>query len=86
MMTIKEFEIQLALGTLSAGQKWELANNPNTPVDILTLLSNDKSWFVKSWAAKNPNTPIDMLTILSKDEDDYVRCCANRNPKLRKLL
>ena len=41
-MTIKEFEMQLALGSLTNDMKIELAYNSNTPKKILSMLSKDK--------------------------------------------
>ena len=58
MMTIKEFEIQYALGSLSYYMKLDLAYNTNTPKKILAILSTDKSGWVRSRVAKNPNTPV----------------------------
>ena len=52
-MTIKEFKIQNALGTLSNKYKWQLAGNPNTPEVILKVLSTDKDWYVKATAVNN---------------------------------
>ncbi len=47
-MTTKEIKIQLALGSLPYNMKLALAINTNAPVEILTILSNDKSWLVGS--------------------------------------
>ena len=52
-MTIKEFEIQLALGLMSTDMKIDLACNPNTSKKILTILSTDENWSVRHWAVKN---------------------------------
>ena len=79
-MTIKEFEIQLALGTLSYDMKRELAYNLNTPKEVLTKLSTDKHWSVRWRVANNSNTPVEVLTKLSTDEAYYVRSCVARNP------
>ena len=46
-MTIKEIEIQLALGSLTNNMKIDLACNPNTPKKILTILSADNYWVVR---------------------------------------
>jgi len=47
-MTIKEFEIQLALGSLSTRDKLKLANDKKTLIDILTILeSTDNSWYIQ---------------------------------------
>ena len=74
-MTIKEFEIQLASGTLSYSMKIELVENKRTSKKILTILSKDKDKDrrVRYWVADNSNTPKEALTILSKDEDNSVR-------------
>ena len=56
-MTIKEFEIQSALGTLTNRMKLKLANNSNTSKEVLTILSKDKYSSVRCRVADNPNTP-----------------------------
>ena len=80
-MTIKEFEIQLALGSLTGKMKRELARNKRTLKKILTILSTDEYWYIRYGVAKNPNTPKEVLTTLSTDEDKDVRCrvADNRN-------
>ena len=55
-MTVKEFKIQYALGSLSYNMKLKLAKNPNTPKKILIILSKDEDWYVRSYVADNPNT------------------------------
>ena len=50
-----------------------LAQNPNTPIEVLIELSKDKDWYVRSAIAQNPNTPIEVLVELSKDEVFIVR-------------
>ena len=79
-MTIKEFEIQIALGSLTDDMKYELATNFNTPTEVLTQLSTDKSWYVRWRVADNPNTPKEVLKILSKDKDSIVRYRVVNNP------
>ena len=78
-MTIKEFEIQLALGLLTYEMKVRLANNLNTPIEVLTKLSADEHWAVRWSVAKNTNTPTEALTILSTDEDWCIRCRVANN-------
>ena len=46
-MTIKEINIQLALGTLTDEMKLDLACDPDTPENILIILSTDKYWVVR---------------------------------------
>ena len=76
-MTIKEFKIQLALGTLSYMNKLRCAGNKRTSKKVLTILSKDKNWFVRAYVAWNSNTPIEVLKILSTDKDRYVRTSAS---------
>ena len=79
-MTTKEFEIQLALGTLTADMKYKLAYNKRTSKKILTILSTDESWGIRCRVADNSNTPIEILTKLLGDEDYYVRYLIAENP------
>ena len=72
-MTIKEFEIQYALGSLIGDMKEKLAKNTNTPIEVLKILSTDKDSGVRYWVASNPNTPIEVLKVLSTDEYRWVR-------------
>ena len=79
-MTIKEIEIQLALGTLTYEMKRELVSNKKTPKKILAILSTDKDWNIRRWVAYHPNTPVEVLTKLSTDENNRVRWWVVRNP------
>ena len=72
-MTIKEFDIQNALGSLSDNIKYKLANNPNIPVEVLTKLSTDKDYSVRWRVAENSNTPKEILAKLSTDENSNVQ-------------
>jgi len=83
-MTTKEIEVQIALGTLSIEDKVDLADNKRTTKKILTILSTDKSWYVRCRVACNPNTPIDVLKKLSTDEDEYVHWYVAGNPNYYK--
>ena len=79
-MTIKEFEIQLALGSMSNGMKVDLAKNPNTSLEILTILSKDENSAVRHWVADHPNVPVKILVGFVKDEDWCVRCRVADHP------
>ncbi|KKL00938.1 hypothetical protein LCGC14_2627800 [marine sediment metagenome] len=46
-MTIKEFEIQLALGSLSTRDKLKLTNNKRTSDKILLILYADADWYIQ---------------------------------------
>jgi len=69
-MTIKEFEIQLALGTLSEDDKYRMARSIKTSKKILAILATDERWWVRCWIAGNPDTPVNVLKILATDEDN----------------
>ncbi len=74
-MTVKEFEIQYALGVLSEDTKLDLAGNPRTPKGILTRLfiSSDEYGTIRDMIADNPNTTKKVLAELSTDADVLVR-------------
>ena len=72
-MTIKEFKIQNALGSLSHRMLMSIADNLDTSKKILKVLSKDKSAGVRWCVAINFKTPEDILKVLSKDKDLYVR-------------
>ena len=71
-MTVKEFKIQYALGSLPFQMKLNLAKNLNTPKKILSILSKNKYWYIRFWVAMNLNTPKEILTILLRDKDQTV--------------
>jgi len=73
-MTIKEIEIQLALGTLFRDDRIKLAGNKRTSKKILTILSKDKDWNVRFNVAYNPNTPKEILKKLYTDDGQYQGC------------
>lgn len=77
-MTTKEFEIQLALGTLTDNMKLKLAIDKRTSKRILTILSTNKYWRVRWRVAKNLNTPVEVLTKLLEDKHWLVKGRAMR--------
>jgi hypothetical protein len=80
-LTIKEFEIQYALGSLSDNMLMKLARNTNTPKEVLTILSKDEDRDVRYYVANNTSTPKEILTKLSKDKDRDVRSNVAYNTK-----
>ena len=70
-MTIKEIKIQYALGSLTDKMKYDIADNPNTPIEVLTILSKDESWHIRCGVAWNTNIPKELLTKLSTDDKDW---------------
>jgi hypothetical protein len=68
------------LSKLPLQERKDLAENPNTPPEILSILARDTHWNVRCEVAKNPNTPPETLTILARDKDVYVRRRVANNP------
>lgn len=50
-----------------------LAQNPNTPIEILQLFSKDENHVTRCGVAVNPSTPVDILEFLGRPEivDEY---------------
>lgn len=63
-----------------------VAENPNTPADVLTELAKDSNWHVRRYTAGNPNTPLEVLFELTKDSDFGVRRNAVGNPKFKEVF
>ena len=78
-MTDKEFKFQYALGTISEEDLEHIAMN-TTSKYILTILSKEKDWTVRSYVADNKSTPEGVLSELLIDKDYHVRGCASCNP------
>ena len=68
------------LTKLTIQERKDLARNPNTPPEILTILARDENLNVRWRVARNPNTPPEILTILAQDKDEYVRWNVAQNP------
>jgi len=49
-------------------EKANLAENPNTPLDILRKLTKNKSWLIRYYVAKNPKTSSNLLVMLFEYE------------------
>lgn len=63
-----------------------VAENPNTPADVLTELAKDSDYIVRCFVARNPNTPTGVLTELAKDSRWCVRRNAAGNPKFKEVF
>ena len=59
--------------------KLELAENLNTPPEILALLAKDTEWYVRCMVAQNPSTSSEILALLAKDEDSSVSAASFNN-------
>jgi len=66
-MTLKEFKVQCALGTLSYNTIKTIAANSQTCVEVLHELSSAKNDNIRQAVASNLSTPIQTLINLSKD-------------------
>ena len=84
-MTIKEFEVQMALGTLSIIATMDMAANPNTSKGILNRLSRHKEVIVRRIVASNPGTPVRSLSRLLNDTRWNVYYRAQVNLKSRNI-
>jgi 3-methyladenine DNA glycosylase AlkC len=60
--------------------KCRVAENPNTPPEVLEKLANDVDYWVRYGVAENPNTPPKVLEQLATDEDYIIRCYVAKNP------
>jgi len=57
-----------------------LADNPDTPADILEKLACDTKWSVRARVAQNPNIPAAALEKLANDKEFDVRWAVAHNP------
>lgn len=66
-MTIKEFEIQLALGSMTYDIKRRLSCDSNTSKEILRMIYNSSTcWELGHRMLVNPNIPEDIKRVLHK--------------------
>ena len=65
---------------MSFDEKYDLAENPSTPVDVLRKLAKDTYEAVRWTVASNSNTPADVLQELAKDNSYTVRAIVADNP------
>lgn len=72
LKVLKEIEVP-DVCQLSLDEKVKLAQDHNTPVELLEILATDKDPNVRYWVARHPNTPVELLKILSTDKDSDVR-------------
>ena len=59
--------------------RWSVADNENTPPDVLSTLAEDVDWAVRLGVAGNKNTPPDVLCALAGDDDWSVRYTVENN-------
>ncbi len=59
---------KLSKATLKA-----IANDDNTPKEVLITLANDEDEYVRKAVAENASAPEEALTILTSDENEHVR-------------
>ena len=86
-MTVKEFKIQCALGTLSEDDRWQLAFDKHTAKGILAIIAKDHAWRIRRFVAHNANTSFKVLMALAKDEDVDVKIgVANNHSTPLKVL
>ncbi|RUT01304.1 hypothetical protein DSM106972_068550 [Dulcicalothrix desertica PCC 7102] len=54
-------------------ERYDIACNLNTSIDILKKLAEDQIWLIRKAVALNPNTPIDILDKLAEDSSSQVK-------------
>lgn len=59
-----------------------LAQNPNTPADVLTELAKNNDAYIRNDVASHPNTPINVIKQLCEDRNGYVRKGVLKNPNI----
>jgi len=69
------------LKNLSFDEKSNLAEDINTPLEILRDLAKDDEWNIRRWVAINPNVSEDLLRKLATDKSGVVKCHVAMNPK-----
>lgn len=62
----------------SAGIRLAVAQNRNTPPDVLEILAKDKSIAVRAGVAGNPSTPNNVLKTLAKKDSAVLDILAKR--------
>jgi hypothetical protein len=65
---------------------FSLAQNPQTPPEILTDLAGHQEISIRSSVGTNPGTPIKILYHLANDEKSQIRTWLTSNPKIPKEL
>ena len=68
LKVLKEIEVP-DVSKLSLDEKLKLAQDPNTPVELLKILANDKSLSVQNAAKANPNYKPQTLELTSTQYD-----------------
>lgn len=71
---------ELEAGARETEARERVAEDPNTPADVLTKLSTDSFTSVREHVAGNPNTPANVLTRMSTDFNSFVRWDVAMNP------
>jgi hypothetical protein len=61
---------------------YSLAQNPNTPPEILAALATANEGSTRIVVARNPSTPLESLRELAKDKDDLIRTSVTQNPNV----
>jgi hypothetical protein len=63
-----------------------VANNPNTPPEVLAFLANDELWLVRYFVADNPNTPHETLDRLADIHPCTIRLNSNTPQYIKEYL
>jgi hypothetical protein len=67
--------------------KYDVANNPNCPINVLEHLSEHVYYKVRIVVAENPKTPLHILEKLVTDQEDWrIGYFVSKNPNCPKKL
>ena len=78
-MVIEEIE---DLSKINLHKEFRQANDPETPIDTLALLSKASSDLLRGAVALNQSTPNFLVELLLNDTSEYVASCLRKREEL----
>lgn len=78
-MVIEEIE---DLSKINLHKEFRQANDPETPIDTLVLLSQSSNDLLRGAVALNQSTPNFLVELLLNDSSEYVASCLRKREEL----
>jgi len=78
-MVIEEIE---DLSKINLHKEFRQANDPETPIDTLVLLSQSSNDLLRGAVALNQSTPNFLVELLLNDTSEYVASCLRKREQL----
>ena len=78
-MVIEEIE---DLSKINLHKEFRQANDPETPIDTLVLLSQSSNDLLRGAVALNQSTPNFLVELLLNDTSEYVASCLRKREEL----